>query len=118
MLVDKGLNRSAYLMMYISLEVATKSLISFRKPDTKWLINNIPSPDLYKLYTDFIHKEIAEILDKDSLGILRDISTKRNQLAHQGAYVREDILRKHLRYINLWMKKIDYEMGYKWSIVI
>ena len=47
-------SRSAYLIMYVALEVATKSLIKSWNKAASWLIDNMPSPDLYKMYGDFI----------------------------------------------------------------
>ncbi|GAB4023730.1 hypothetical protein GCM10028808_74840 [Spirosoma migulaei] len=108
-------NRSAYLMLYTTLEVATKGLIRQKKPDAAWLINNMASPNLNKLYSEYINKEIAPILDSDDLDNLMKITTKRNSVAHTGEGVKKETLEKHFEQIKRWVKQIDFVLGYEWA---
>lgn len=108
-------SRSAYLMLYIALEVSTKSLIRVRKPDATWLIDNTPSPNLHKMYSEFINKEIAQVISNEDLEKLKDITSKRNRVAHKGEDVKTETLDKHFDLIKAWIKAIDYELGYEWA---
>ena len=113
-LILEGYERSAYLMMYVLFEVATKKLVSAKRPQTDWIMDNLPSPDLHKMYSLYINKEIAPILPENELDDLRNITTIRNKLAHSGASFKKETLEKHFGLIREWVRSIDYELGYKW----
>lgn len=107
--------RSAYLILYVALEVATKALIRSWNKEATWLIDNMPSPDLYKMYDKFINVKIADLLSKDELEQLRGMISKRNKVAHTGEAVKAETLQKHYELVKKWITAIDYECGYKWA---
>lgn len=111
----EGYTRSAYLMLYTAMEVATKGLIRYRKPDATWLINNMPSPNLPKMYREFINKEIEDILSTDDLAKLLDMMTTRNKVAHAGLPVQKETLDGHFELAKEWIRKIDFAIGYEWA---
>ncbi|MFD2938374.1 hypothetical protein [Spirosoma flavum] len=107
--------RSAYLMLYSAIEVATKNLISYKKPDTDFLINSMASPDLVKLYREYINKTlIINMLSKDSIETLGNMATQRNAIAHQGKIPKLDVIIKHANFVRRLLYDIDAQFGYTW----
>ncbi|MBO0947236.1 hypothetical protein [Fibrella forsythiae] len=111
--------RSSYIMMYSSIEVATKSLITHKKPETVYLIDNIQSPELKKLYDQYINKEIIlDMVSKEELVTIHDMTTTRNKIAHTGLELNPDVLRRHYDFAKILIDRIDSAMGYTWALKI
>ena len=108
-------SRSAYLMLYSAFEVATKSLIKHWNKDITGIIDNMPSPDLNKLYVEFINVKIAEILNKEELDQLRNMTVKRNKVAHTGEAVKAETLEKYFNLVKKWIAAIEHRSGYEWA---
>ncbi len=111
-MVSKNYGRSAYLILYTAFEVATKTLLKFKRPELAWFVENIPSPDLLKIYREFIDIHIAKIVDEEGYDKLRNINNKRNGIAHTGKPVKHETLVEDYELIRAWIKKIDCELGY------
>ena len=104
--------RSTYLILYTTLEVATKTLIRTLKPETDYLIRKMQSPELYKLYTEYINVEIKELVTSEEAKTLKNMATIRNGIAHSGEGVTMDVLSRHFTFVSSLIKKIDNAMGY------
>ena len=114
-LINSNAERSAYLILYTTLEVATKILIKSKRPETDWLISTIQSPDLFKVYVEYINKEIAILINEEAdSATLKAMSTIRNKIAHRGETVEMKTLWKHYKFVEKLIDKIDYELGYTW----
>jgi hypothetical protein len=105
--------RSAYLMMYSALEVATKHLIVSKFPDTEYIVMNAPSPPLKTIYADYINKKFSEIINKADRVILQDMTQKRNNIAHVGGFADYGLVMGHLRYVKKWINRIDVQLGFE-----
>ena len=104
--------RSTYLLLYTALEVATKTMIKTIKPDTDYLISKMPSPDLFSLYTQYINKEISDLLTNEEADTLKKMAHVRNKIAHRGEGVNMDTLQRHYEFVKSLIKKIEHAMGY------
>jgi len=117
-LISVGYERSAFLILYSALEVASKSLIAAKFPDAEWLIENMPSPDLAKLYKEFINEKIfvddheEARLSEGDIKQLRELTRKRNVLAHSGNWLSKESMSNHYRTVEGWIKRIDKILGY------
>lgn len=100
-----GSHRSAYLIAYLSLEIATKELIRACKPDTDYLITEGQLLPLTKLYSQFIDVSIVKIID--DYKILQGVVELRNKIAHKGKEVSSMEFLQDFQYISSWINKIE-----------
>lgn len=114
--------QSAFLIGMTALEVGTKQHISACVPDAAWLVENVPSPPLLKLLTDYLPTlpppEGGKALDPfpdDLLKVLKKAVTKRNELAHAGASVGRKQLRQTLRAVRNVLWTLDEACGFAWA---
>jgi len=84
--------RSSILMMTTALETAVKMHISSIAPDTMWLMQEIPSPPIFKVLRDYIpliHRNRGIELDfwnfvKPLINRVQKLTEVRNKVAHTG----------------------------------
>jgi hypothetical protein len=117
--------RSAFLLAMTSAETGIKQAIVALQPDTKWLVENAPSPDIVKLLRDYfpqippIKSLNGRILfpKKTILEPLKKCVQMRNILAHNGRFDRtaketEEIL-DNIHDL-LWL--LDFYCGHDWAL--
>lgn len=109
---------SAYMIAYSALEVATKAFIILRKPDTEWLLDNLSSPDLHKIYSSFIPEiEPNFVLEKVVLDSIKAIMSERNKLAHTGVFKQKrPKVDERIKLIQDIIHYIDFFSGNSWAI--
>jgi hypothetical protein len=116
--------RSALLMLVAAAELALKQTISTLLPETQWLIENLPSPDLVTL-ADYLPNLPAKCtlggrvlpLPANCRKELMAAVHARNQLAHRKpAALPPDSLARKFRAVNdlLWL--LDYYCGRDWAL--
>ena len=119
-----GNARSSLITGLSALEVAVKTTISTLIPNTTWLVENIPSPPVTKLLTEYLPKIpvintiVGKVLPppKSVMNLLKKAVTIRNQIAHIGGKPPDDeSLDKILEAISdtLWL--LDYYCGHLWA---
>lgn len=117
--------KSALLIAVSAAETAIKKCITFFKPETCWLIENTASPDIIKLYRDYIHAEILKDTKYKSLNLpnetilkpLRNIIYMRNIIAHGGVCnINGDKVSDYLHTIKNLLWLIDLFLGYEWAV--
>lgn len=115
-------SRSSLLIAVSATEAGVKQTITTLQPQTKWLIENAPSPDVIKLYRDYIHgkllpdrKEI-DIPKNTILEPLRKLIQMRNILAHGGSCnIDKNCLNDSLRVVENFLWILDYHQGNTWA---
>lgn len=115
--------RSAILIAISALEVATKSVIRSKTPNTAGFVENEQSPPLISIFIDHIPSLYPDVnrfyeLSKDR-GVIKTINdavTIRNQIAHEGSNPPkgEKVFEIIAAVENLlWV--CDYYSGHKWA---
>lgn len=113
-LIRLGVLRSGYLMLYTTFEIATKNFISKIRPQTAWIIKSLPSPDLTRIYREYINAEIPGFFSNEELENLRNIGNQRNNLAHQGRSFDFISVHTDLARIKEWINRLEIYQGYAW----
>jgi hypothetical protein len=117
--------RSAIVTGVSAAEVAIKQCIGNLVPNAQWLVENVPSPPLEKLLSDYLPRLPARnningrvvSPPKSVLDVLRKAVFVRNQIAHVGAEPPSPAMIKEMLLAVrdvLWM--IDYYLGYSWAL--
>lgn len=116
--------RISIVVAISALEVAVKECISKLNPESNWLVENLPSPEVRKLINEYIpklvnksiHKNILPLPDALDRTIKKGVSA-RNKIVHLGhqAPSREST-DKILVAINdvIWL--LDYLGGHDWAL--
>jgi len=119
-----GNARSSLITGLSALEVAVKTTISTLIPNTTWLVENIPSPPVTKLLTEYLPKiPVINTIEgkvlpppKSIMDLLKKAVAIRNQVAHIGGKPSDDeTLDQILEAISdtLWL--LDYYCGHLWA---
>jgi hypothetical protein len=109
--------RSSLLIGVTALEVAIKQFIMYKMPKSDWIINNIQSPPLVKLLSDFIPTlETSFNLPDKVIDEMKKIVFERNKLVHSGIEPKVESLENRLFLIKDILASIDYFMGNNWAI--
>ncbi|PRY19754.1 hypothetical protein CLV58_1671 [Spirosoma oryzae] len=106
-----GSYRSAYLVAYLSLEIATKELIKTAKPGAEYLINEAQLPPLVKLYKNFIDKDIVKVIETNQYNDLKNIAEARNDIAHKGRDISRMNFDRDFSFIIQWVCRIEKFLG-------
>jgi hypothetical protein len=117
--------RSALVLAIAAAEVGFKQCVSVLVPEAGWLVEEVQSPPLYKMLTEYLpHPPVKLGLTGKTLvppeDLLHEIKTGiklRNQVAHQGnASVTSEKLDRILKAVSdlLWI--LDFYQGHKWAI--
>lgn len=119
-----GNARSSLITGLSALEVAVKSTIGTLIPDTAWLVENIPSPPVTKLLTEYLPRiPVINTIEgkvlpppESIMNLLKKAVTIRNRIAHIGGKPPDDeTLDQILEAISdtLWL--LDYYCGHLWA---
>ena len=120
-----GNPRSSLILGIVSAETAVKNCIALLQPQTQWLIENLPSPDLIRLIRDYLPKLPAKNLingkvlppPPDLMDLIKKGVQMRNIIAHGGVLdLKYETLEAILKAVNqlLWMQ--DYYSGNDWAL--
>lgn len=117
--------RSALLIAVSAAETAIKQCITSLQPETKWLVENAPSPNILKLFREYIPK-LSLIIDvnykysmptESILKPLEKTIQMRNIVAHGGqCKINGERLEQAFDVIKNLLWVIDSIMGNKWAI--
>jgi hypothetical protein len=113
--------RSALVIGIAACEVAIKLCVSQIVPDAQWLVENLPSPPIVKLLTEYfpklpIPKLNGKVVTPEIVADLKKGVLLRNQIAHTGEAVSQDTCREILESVRdvLWL--CDYYSGHGWAL--
>lgn len=118
-------SRSALLIGIAAIETGVKQCIAYLKPDTQWLIENMPSPNLVQILRDYVSTlpvnfeiNVSSPFPKSTiLDPLRDLVHMRNTIAHGGNVdISEDKLNLMHRVASDVLRIIDVYMGHTWAL--
>ena len=115
--------RISIVVAISALEVAVKECISKLNPNSNWLVENLPSPEVRKLINEYIPKLLCKTDHQDVLPLPEDLDktirkgvTTRNKIVHLGhqAPSREST-DKMLSAVQdvIWL--LDYCCGHDWA---
>lgn len=114
--------RSSLLIAISATESGVKQTITTLQPKTNWLIENIPSPDVIKLYKDYIHRKLIKpntkirVPEQTVLKPLQKLIQMRNILAHGGSCnLNNRKLKGSLRVIENFLWILDLHKGNTWA---
>jgi hypothetical protein len=117
--------RSALLTLATALEVGAKTYISQVAPQTAWLIQNLPSPPVFRLFRNYLPALHAEIgrTDIDWWDKLKPqfvecqrLFEDRNSLTHAGhAEVTADEISDYLKTASTLLYALDILQGHEWA---
>lgn len=117
--------RSALIVGIAALEVGFKNFVSERVAETRWLLENLPSPPIHRMLAEYLpqiptrNTIDGKVLPPPSqlIDIIRKGVNKRNTVAHVGtATVTYDEVNEVLLAVLdvLWM--LDYYGGLNWAL--
>jgi hypothetical protein len=122
----RGSNRRGALLVGVAaLEVAVKAFIGTRVPESKWLVDKLPSPPIIQILRDYLPKlplpsSVAGPALPPPEGILKLLEhavTARNGVAHasgkEPTYDRLEEMLSGIRDV-LWL--LDYYNGHGWAL--
>jgi len=116
--------RSAILIMTAALETAVKMHISCIAPDTDWLIEEIPSPPIFKILRDYIpliHSRRGKELDfwdkvKPFTKKVQKLIELRNKVAHTGKLPENSgSIYDDLKLVSDLLYLLDVLTGHDWA---
>lgn len=116
--------RSSLLIAISAAETGIKKFIVYMQPDTKWLLENAPSPDLLKLVKEYIpifkldisSHEDAKSREVEILEILKKGISIRNRLVHGASYsLSSQTLGDLIGAVEELIWLIDYYSGNEWA---
>jgi len=116
--------RSALMIGYVAAEVGVKELIAKQIPNTRWLMDNIPYPPLFKILSGYLEelpgiKKIYSItfIPKSIRKNIQTMSEKRNSQAHAGINTPDSVtLLKMLQDVRELLLLLDYYSGYDFAL--
>lgn len=114
-------NRSCLVLAVAAAETAIKSVVIHFLPQSEWLVKNVPSPPIVKLYKKYLPKILPigeqNFLSKDKLKILEEAVKKRNELVHgRDTDVHTHDLLPMLKTVKCLLWLCDYYNGNKWAL--
>lgn len=106
--------RSALLLSVAAAEIAIKNVISELVPNSKWLVVNLPSPSIIKIFNDYFPKlssvEIA--LQQQEIDLIEVAVSMRNTISHVGEQeIENQKLTEIIEAIQRLLWLCDYKMG-------
>ncbi len=115
--------RSSIVMGVAALETGIKSFISAKIPNAKWLLDEIQSPPVHKMLTEFL-PTLLKTADGESQPIPAEIIEGirngvyiRNQIVHGKSQDIEQVkLEQILGYVRWMLYMLDYYLGHDWAI--
>ena len=117
--------RSALIAGMAALEIGVKEMIADLVPDARWLVENLPSPDVVGILREGLTKLPTRLkIDgkvvsppKEILDELKKAVTMRNTLAHSGrGHVSRDAVQDILCLIRDVLSLLDYYRGREWAL--
>jgi hypothetical protein len=120
---QRGTNpRSAILIGIAALEVGIKHYATLRIPDAKWLINEVQSPPIHRMLTEFLPKlpplngKSFEAPNKLTLETIRKGVNIRNEVTHKGVKgLKSDTVNEVLSTVRSLLWKLDAAGGVEWA---
>jgi hypothetical protein len=116
--------RSAILILAAALETGVKTHVSNVAPETAWLMENIPSPPIFKILRDYIpilHRKGGGDLAfweelKPTIKQAQDLFATRNKVAHTGT-VPSDAKPIHevINTVSDLLYVLDFLEGHEWA---
>lgn len=93
---------SGFVIAVSALEVSVKYLIKNHIPKIEWIMDEIPSPPIHSIITEFFPQLIPGfILQKDNSTVLKSIIRLRNEILHSGKVGNDrKTLFKMMKFIN------------------
>ena len=116
--------RSAILIMTTALETGVKIHISSISPNTDWLMEEIPSPPIFKILRDYIpliHKRLGNDLlywekVKPFIKDVQKLVELRNKVAHTGNIPKDsDSIYNYLELVSDLLYLLDVLQGHDWA---
>ena len=115
--------RSSLLIGFTSLEVAVKNCISQIVPNSKWLVENLPSPPIEKILKEYFARllindaEKAVLPSSDIIDVIKKGIQIRNTIAHLGAKPpSHEKIEEYLKAIRECIWIMDYNSGNAWAL--
>lgn len=116
--------RISIVVAISALEVAVKECISKLNPESNWLVENLPSPEVRKLINEYIPKLLNKTHRKDMLPLSEELDntirkgvSTRNKIVHLGQQApSRESTDKILSAIQdvIWL--LDYCCGHDWAL--
>ncbi len=116
--------RSAILIMSAALETAVKMHISSIAPDTEWLMEEIPSPPIFKILRDYIplihlrrgNELIFWVYVKPFIKKVQKLIELRNKVAHTGKIPEDSApIHENLELVSDVLYLLDFLDGHNWA---
>lgn len=104
-----------------ALEVGVKEFIAGKCADARWLADNIPSPPVLRMLQEYVPMLAGtpartHPIPKDVLDELRDGIQIRNLIAHVGAPIEYDKLRRVLTGVRRALRFLDVYQDRAWAL--
>jgi hypothetical protein len=113
--------RGGLMLGIAALEVGLKEFIAGKCADARWLADNVPSPPVMRILQEYVPALAGAIvkdhpIPKEILDELRDGVQIRNRIAHVGASIDYDKLRRVLAAVRRALRFLDVYQGRTWAL--
>jgi hypothetical protein len=116
--------RSSLVILVAAIETAIKHYVTAAVPDAGWLIENMPSPPLFKLLSSYLeqlpainhHLDKCLRIPKTDLKVIQKSVEKRNRIVHgKEANLTADLLEEVQRVATETLYYFDWLQGDDWA---
>ncbi|MFV7771601.1 hypothetical protein [Shewanella marisflavi] len=118
--------RATLIMCVAAVEVRLKDLIGYLAPSSEWLLGNLQSPPIDKLFKSYLPTQISDDYKRNEavaafgrsahFKTLKDLVESRNTAVHTGAKVRARAsLDQYLVTVEQFLWFCDYVAGFDWA---
>lgn len=117
--------RSSLILGIVSIEVGFKQCVGILLPQAQWLVENLPSPPITKMLSNFLPQLSTKLHIKGNvlpppkfvMKLLQNGIEERNKIVHVGSLVPEpDKLEKLLLAVRDTLYLLDYYCGNSWAL--
>ncbi|MCH8538634.1 MAG: hypothetical protein LAT66_12800 [Alkalimonas sp.] len=112
--------RSSLVIAVSALEVKLKDFISKKTDKAEWLINNLQSPPIDKLLSDYVpnlvydKQEYFKSIDK-YISVIKNVISERNKITHLGCNTTAARVESYISSIEKVMYILDYYCNCEWA---
>lgn len=122
LLADTGSTRSALLMAATAVETGVKDHVGRLRPETRWILQNVPSPPIHKILRSYVHDMhaasplVADWKVLDGLwSACGKLAEARNATTHSGAAADADVVERHIEVAADVLYVLDALAGQEWA---
>jgi hypothetical protein len=115
--------RSSLILGMTAAEVGLKNFIGEAVKDADWLINQLPTPPIVRIITEYLPHLTSKAIGSPKIAIprvvvdlLRDGVTIRNEIVHRGRDIAFEKFLDILSAVHDFLRILDFHRGHVWAL--